>query len=70
MRVYGLTKLGSRIARTKTGNGEELKVLQFLKQNPTATDAELETVAADRMTMRLLKKRGLVQELTREGISR
>ncbi len=64
MKVYALTKLGIKVARSKDGNGsDEVKVLGFIRDNKTATDSELEVVA-DRYTIRKLKERGLLQELT------
>ena len=64
MRVFGLTKLGGRIATTREGDGEELRVLQFLKENKTGTDDELEVVGGESYVLRKLKERGLVRELT------
>ena len=64
MRVYGLTKLGERIASTKVGSNEEMRVLQFLFENKTGTEDELVVVGGDRYTMKKLVKEGLVRELT------
>ena len=64
MRVFSLTELGKRIASTRDGDDEELRVLQFLKSNKTATDSELEVAGGERYTIRQLVSRGLIKELT------
>ena len=64
MRVYGLTSLGKKIASTKEGGDEEMRVLQFLRENRTGTDGELEVVGGEGYVLRRLKDRGLIQELT------
>jgi hypothetical protein len=63
MRVFCLTDLGKRIASTKEGSTDEMRVLQYLKDNKTGTDAELEVVA-ERYVIRKLLSRGLIKELT------
>ena len=65
MRVYGLTKLGRKMADTHTDDSDEMRVLQYLRDNRTATDDELDTVG-ERYIVRKLKHRGLIKELTRE----
>lgn len=65
IRIYGLTKLGKKITSNgASGDGEEVKVLQYLRENRTATDSELEVVGGERWLLKRLKSRGLVQELT------
>lgn len=65
MKVFGLTDLGRRVARTKTGNSGEMRVMQYLYENRTATDSELDAVTGDaRFICIRLKRRGLVRELT------
>jgi len=63
VRVYALTKLGKKITATHTGSTDELKILQYLRENKTATDDELDTVG-ERWVVRSLKSRGLLKELT------
>lgn len=64
MRVYSLTKLGRKVTVDRTGGSEEMKVLQFLRENKTATSDELEVVGGERYVLRRLKSRGLITELT------
>ncbi len=64
MRVYSLTKVGRRVSATHEGGGEELKVLHYLRDNKTATDDEIEINCGGKWTLRKLKERGLVTELT------
>ncbi len=63
MRVYTLTELGKRVTRNMDGGTEEMRVLNYLRDNKSATDDQLDIVG-DRATVRLLKKRGLIKELT------
>lgn len=64
MKVYGLTKLGWKIASTKYEDTEEFKVLSYLKDNKTGTSSELEIIGGESYVLRKLKERGLIQELT------
>jgi len=64
MRVYGLTDLGKRIAKTKTGDTSEYRILQFLRENRTGTDDELDIVGGDRYTLKKMEERNLIKELT------
>ena len=64
MRVYTLTELGRKVAATKNGASEEMRVLHFLYNNRTATDSELEVVGGEKWLLRRLIQRGLVRELT------
>jgi len=65
MHIYALTELGKKIARTKTGSTPEMKVLQYLYENRTATDSELDTVTeGGSLACRSMKRRNLVRELT------
>jgi len=64
IRVYGLTKLGKKIATTKDGSDETMRVLQFLRENRTGTSDELEIVGGESYILKRLKKEGLVRELT------
>jgi len=64
MRVYSLTKLGERVISTRDGSSDdEMKILQYIWENKTATDTELDVVG-ERWMIRRLKERGLVKELT------
>ncbi len=42
MRVFGLTKLGKRVASDDSDSGEEMRVLSYLRNNGSATEDELE----------------------------
>ena len=64
MHVYSLTRLGRKVSATHEGGSEELKVLHYLRDNKTATDDEIEINCGGRWTLRKLKERGLVIELT------
>lgn len=63
MRVYALTEVGGRAQRRRIGSEEELKVLDQIKNNKGASDDELDVVS-DRHTVRMLKDRGVIKELT------
>lgn len=63
MRVYGLTDLGRKVTRSMDGSGDEMRVLNYLRDNKTATDDQLDVVG-ERWVVRGLKRRGLIKELT------
>lgn len=63
MRVYGLTKLGRKVVSTKDGGDDDLRAMQYIRENKTATSGELDVIV-DRYVIRRLKNQGLVQELT------
>ncbi len=52
------------MSSTHEGGSEELKVLHYLRDNKNATDDEIEINCGGRWTLRKLKERGLVTELT------
>lgn len=59
-----MTKLGKDVTRNYSGDSdEELRILQYIRDNKTATDAEL-SVVGDSWVVRRLKSQGLVKELT------
>lgn len=62
-RVYGLTDIGKKVTKTMEGDSDEMRVLNYLRDNKTATDDQL-SVVADRWVVRSLKRRGLLKELT------
>lgn len=64
MRIFGLTSLGKKIASTKEGGDEEMRVLQFLRENRTGTEDELGIVGGESYVLRRLRSQGLIQELT------
>lgn len=63
MRVYALTKLGKKVTSTRDSSDGELKILQYIRENKTATDSELDIIG-DRWQIRSLKEHGLIKELT------
>ena len=65
MRIFTLSKLGRRITKDYTGEGDsEMEILNFLRENHTATEDELECVGGERWMLRRLEERGLIRELT------
>lgn len=63
MRVYALTELGRKVTRNMDGSGDEMRILNYLRDNKTATDDQLDIVG-ERWMVRNLKGRGLIKELT------
>ena len=64
MKVFALTDLGKKIVKNRESSSDgEMKVLQFIRENRTATDSELEVVGGNYL-VRGLKRKGLVKELT------
>lgn len=65
MRIYTLTKLGKEVTRDPLRQGDdEMRVLQYLRENKTASDSELEVAGGEGWVVRRLKNQGLVKELT------
>ena len=58
-----MTALGKKVTASRSDNSDEMKVLQFLRENKTATDDEL-SVIGEGWVVRRLRDRGLVKELT------
>lgn len=67
MKVYALTSIGKEVTKNRTGNDDEMKVLQYLRENRTATEDELSVVGGERYVLRRLKGEGLIKELTLGG---
>lgn len=65
MRIFSLTKLGVKAALRGEGPIDEVKVLQYIRENRTATEDELSVIAGDGYLTRKLKREGLVEELTK-----
>lgn len=63
-RIYALTKVGKRAYRDGSVDGDELRVLEYLKANRSASEDQLEIVGGERWVLRRLKSRGLITELT------
>ena len=63
MRVFALTELGKKVVNTSWEPTDEFRIMARLKEGKTGTDSELEVVGG-RHTIRKLKDRGLIKELT------
>jgi len=63
MRVFTLTKLGRKVTSTRDSSDSELRILQYIRENKTATDDELDVVG-ERWQVRSLREHGLIKELT------
>ena len=64
MRLYTRTKLGVRVVSDRSGSSDELRVLDYLVENHTATEDQLEVAGADRYSLKEMERRGLIKELT------
>ncbi len=64
MRIYSLTELGKKVTRSMDdSNSDEMRILNYLRDNKTATDDQL-SIVGERWLVRRLKSRGLIKELT------
>lgn len=65
VRVYTLTDTGRKVVTRDAGStsSDEMRVLNYLRDNKSATDDQLDVVA-ERWVVRSLKEHGLVKELT------
>jgi len=64
MRLYAITALGDRIRKDRSGDSEVLRVLDYLYENKTASQDQLEVGGADIFTLKSMARHGLIQELT------
>ena len=63
-RIFCLTKVGKRALRDSSADGDELKVLEYLKEAHSASDDQLSIVGGGHWILRRLEGRGLIKELT------
>ena len=63
MKIYALTELGKKVAKTKDGSDEEMRVIHFIRDHKSATDSELEVVADSYVVKHLIRDH-IVKELT------
>lgn len=63
-RIYKITKLGKRVVRDSSLAEDELRILQYLKDNKSASSSQLEVAGGERWMLRSLQRRKLVKELT------
>ena len=61
-KIYIATKRGKRVLRDGSISGEAATVLQFIKDNKSASSSQLETVG-ERWIVKNLQRKGLVKEL-------
>ena len=61
MHVYKLTKLGKKVVRNGGADPEDMKILEYLWNNGTATDDQLEVVAETWRVKKLVPK--FIEEL-------
>jgi dihydrofolate reductase len=64
MKIFGLTALGKKAAKRGEGPSDEVKVLQYMRENKAVTDSELEVIGGTSV-VRSLQRQGLVEELTK-----
>lgn len=63
-KVYALTKLGKRVYRDSSLDGDEMRIINFLMENKSASSEQLEVVGGEGWLLRSMKRRGLIKELT------
>jgi len=63
-RIYKITKLGKKVLRDSSLSEDELSVLQYLKDNKSASGSQLEVAGGERWMVKSLQRRKLIKELT------
>ena len=63
-RIFALTKVGRKALRDGSADEEELKILEYLGENRSASEDQLEVAGGERYLLRGMKSGGLVRELT------
>jgi len=62
-KIYEITKSGKRVLRDSSLSEDELRILQYVKDNKTASSDQLEVVGGEGWLVRSLKRRHLIKEL-------
>ena len=63
-KIYKITKLGKKVIRDSSLAEDELRILQYLKDNKSASGSQLEVAGGERWMLRSLQRRKLVKEIT------
>ena len=63
-RIYVTTKKGRRVLRDDSLGGDELRILQYIRDNKSASSSQLEVVGGEGWMVRSLQRRKLIKELT------
>lgn len=61
MKVYALTDLGKKVVRSASASAEDLRILEYIWNNKTATDDQLDVVGERWRVRRMIPK--FVKEL-------
>ena len=64
MKLYCRTVLGKRATSDRSGESDELRILDYLADNRTATDDQMEVAGGDRFIIKDMIDKGLLKELT------
>lgn len=63
-KVYVLTKAGRRVYRDQSLDGDEMRVIEYLKDSKSGSDDQLEVVGGSRWLLRSMVGSKLIKELT------
>ena len=63
MKVYKLTKVGKKVVKNMSGDSEEMRILNYLRDYGTATDDQLEVVGETWLVKRLERDK-IIEQLT------
>ena len=60
--LYSLTKKGRKMYRNPILDPDEMKIINFLKENKSATKDQLEVITDEGWLVRSLDRRGFIKE--------
>ena len=63
-KIYALTKAGRKVCRDQSLDGDEMKIIEYLKDNKSASDDQLEIIGGSRWLLRSMEGNHLIKELT------
>lgn len=63
-KIYEITKAGKRVLKDSSLSEDGLRILQYLKDNKSASSDQLEVAGGERWLVRSLKRKHLIKELT------
>jgi len=62
--LYGLTKLGKKVYKNPSLDPDEMRIINYLKENKSVSSDQLEVIGGERWLIRRLEKRGFIKEFT------
>ena len=62
--LYCLTKKGRKVYKNPSLDPDEMRIINYLKENKSVSSDQLEVIGGERWLIRRLEKRGFIKEFT------